>query len=216
MNYYCTSCSVQTKNKRNFDIHNSSLRHIQKTNSTSEDTKFKYICGCGKSFSNKPNLCRHSKKCVIRQEKSNANSSTVPSLCPTLFNTLVQQTQIMAETIQTMDSQIKALQTQQYTSQSPQINISQFKTKIPPKIRIQIREKQNNACGICEKDISQVFQLDHSIALQFGGTNNEDNLMALCCECHAKKSKYELKCRKEIKECIFGIIQKYIPELDDQ
>ena len=112
MNYYCTSCSVQTKNKRNFDIHNSSLRHIQKTNSTSDDTKFKYICGCGKSFSNKPNLCRHSKKCVIRQEKSNANSSTVPSLCPTLFNTLVQQTQIMAETIQKKDSQIELLTNQ--------------------------------------------------------------------------------------------------------
>ena len=67
---------------------------------------------------------------------------------------------------------------------------------------------------ICHIDISEVFQLDHTIALQFCGTNHEDNLMALCCECHAKKSMYETKCRKEIKEAIFGILQKYVPDIN--
>ena len=37
--------------------------------------------------------------------------------------------------------------------------------------------------------------------------------MALCCECHAKKSMYELKHRKEIKEFILGLLQKYMPEV---
>jgi hypothetical protein len=35
--------------------------------------------------------------------------------------------------------------------------------------------------------------------------------MALCCECHAKKSKYEMNYRTEIKGAIFGILQKYMP-----
>ena len=76
--------------------------------------------------------------------------------------------------------------------------------------RNQVRENQDNLCGICKKDITKVFEIDHVIALQYGGTNTMDNLMALCCECHSTKSIAENKCRNEIKESIANIIQKYM------
>ena len=76
--------------------------------------------------------------------------------------------------------------------------------------RNQVRENQDNLCGICKKDITKVFEIDHVIALQYGGTNTMDNLMALCCECHSTKSIAENKCRNEIKESIANIIQKHM------
>ena len=60
--------------------------------------------------------------------------------------------------------------------------------KISKVVRQQIAEKQQNTCGECKQLLSIHFQLDHVIALQFGGTDEESNLMALCCECHNIKS----------------------------
>ena len=56
------------------------------------------------------------------------------------------------------------------------------------KLRTQVYEKQNGKCGKCDNILSEYYQIDHIIGLQFGGSNEEKNLMALCCECHAEKS----------------------------
>ena len=110
MNFYCTICCIQTKNKRNFDIHNASLRHKLKEDSinNNETTVFKHICYCGKCFTKRPNLYRHHKKCEVFKNQSSGNSNNEQSQ-PTILNTLVQQTQWMAQTIQKKDSQIDQL-----------------------------------------------------------------------------------------------------------
>ena len=66
--------------------------------------------------------------------------------------------------------------------------------------------KQQNTCGGCHQLLSlPYFQLDHIIGLQFGGTNEESNLMALCGDCHNIKSICENKNKKDIQEYIHSI-----------
>lgn len=60
---------------------------------------------------------------------------------------------------------------------------------------------------MCKKEIVDIFELDHITALQFGGTNEVGNLMALCCECHQYKSNEETKYREHIRLYIQNFIQ---------
>jgi hypothetical protein len=78
--------------------------------------------------------------------------------------------------------------------------------KINKDLRQQIADKQENACGSCKLALTPYFQIDHTVGLQFGGTDEESNLMALCCECHAMKSIAENQCRKQIQEAIQTIL----------
>lgn len=82
--------------------------------------------------------------------------------------------------------------------------------KITNDMRKQIVDKQNNTCGECTFVLTPFYQIDHIIGLQFGGTDDESNLMALCCECHAKKSVSENQCRKQIKDAIQMIWREHV------
>jgi len=79
---------------------------------------------------------------------------------------------------------------------------------ISKSVKQTIIDKQQNACGECKRVLSSFFQIDHIIALQFGGTDDESNLMALCCECHAMKSITENRCRTQIQEAIQTILRE--------
>ena len=46
---------------------------------------------------------------------------------------------------------------------------------------------QNWQCKHCQQQLSAWFEVDHIKGLEFGGSNDVDNLQALCRECHAKK-----------------------------
>lgn len=98
-------------------------------------------------------------------------------------------------------------------SQKNEIDINnnapeQKRKRIAPDKRNYIAKKQGNLCGMCKRALSSVFEIDHITGKQFGGTNEETNLMALCCECHANKSIIENKCRKQIRETIQFIIME--------
>jgi len=51
-----------------------------------------------------------------------------------------------------------------------------------------VASKQDWKCQHCQERLKATFQVDHKVDLQFGGTNHVDNLVALCCECHATKT----------------------------
>ena len=51
-----------------------------------------------------------------------------------------------------------------------------------------VASKQGWKCNSCGEQLSHTFQVDHKIDLQFGGTNNVENLAALCNNCHAMKT----------------------------
>ncbi|ADX06489.1 hypothetical protein 162276082 [Organic Lake phycodnavirus 2] len=50
---------------------------------------------------------------------------------------------------------------------------------------------QNWKCGECQKQLPAWFEVDHTIRLEHGGTNEISNLVALCRDCHGKKTAME-------------------------
>ena len=62
-----------------------------------------------------------------------------------------------------------------------QRNVSQLLKK-------KVAAKQKWACGHCRKILDASYEVDHIVALYKGGTNDEDNLIALCRNCHGIKT----------------------------
>jgi len=54
-----------------------------------------------------------------------------------------------------------------------------------------VASSQNGKCGDCQKQLNAWFEVDHKIRLEYGGSNHIDNLVALCRECHGKKTTIE-------------------------
>jgi len=50
---------------------------------------------------------------------------------------------------------------------------------------------QNWKCGKCSNQLNHTFEIDHKIRLEYGGTNEVDNLIALCRNCHGEKTAME-------------------------
>jgi|TARA_B100000900_G_scaffold133287_1_gene112866 5-methylcytosine-specific restriction endonuclease McrA len=54
-----------------------------------------------------------------------------------------------------------------------------------------VASRQSWNCGDCNNQLSAWFEVDHKIRLENGGSNHVDNLVALCRECHGKKTAME-------------------------
>jgi hypothetical protein len=54
-----------------------------------------------------------------------------------------------------------------------------------------VASMQDWKCGNCHNQLSAWFEVDHKKRLEYGGTNNVDNLVALCRECHGQKTAME-------------------------
>ena len=71
-----------------------------------------------------------------------------------------------------------------------------FEKKIKRKQRtleekLKIVENQNKKCSICNCDLDKSFHIDHIIPLAANGTDEDENLQALCIPCHFDKTKNE-------------------------
>ena len=51
-----------------------------------------------------------------------------------------------------------------------------------------IASRQNWKCHSCQSQLDASFEVNHILALQDGGTNQVDNLEALCRNCHGQKT----------------------------
>ena len=54
-----------------------------------------------------------------------------------------------------------------------------------------IASQQNWKCGHCNNQLNAWFEVDHKIRLDQGGSNHVSNLIALCRDCHGKKTTLE-------------------------
>ena len=54
-----------------------------------------------------------------------------------------------------------------------------------------VASQQNWKCGGCQEQLSAWFEVDHHVRLDQGGSNNVDNLVALCRNCHGRKTAME-------------------------
>ena len=51
-----------------------------------------------------------------------------------------------------------------------------------------VASSQNWNCGHCNNQLNAWFEVDHVLSLEDGGSNHIDNLVALCRECHGRKT----------------------------
>ena len=54
-----------------------------------------------------------------------------------------------------------------------------------------VAAQQNWKCNKCEKQLPAWFEVDHVIRLEHGGSNHVDNLVAMCRDCHGRKTAME-------------------------
>ena len=54
-----------------------------------------------------------------------------------------------------------------------------------------VASRQSWKCGECNDQLNAWFEVDHVMKLEYGGSNNIDNLEALCRDCHGKKTAME-------------------------
>ena len=54
-----------------------------------------------------------------------------------------------------------------------------------------VAANQGWICKHCNKQLPAWFEIDHVVKLEYGGSNNIDNLEALCRDCHGKKTALE-------------------------
>lgn len=183
-NFKCNICKHNYSSKQAFDRHMKSITHLDKCNNRKS-----YDCFCGKKYFHRQSLFNHHKYC--EQYKNHDTNPSQPSTPPL-------QTSVATVDASTNTEPIK----EKNKSKS-------YRSKISHSTRQYILERQENRCGDCKINLGAYFQIDHIMALQFGGDNSLTNLMALCCECHAKKSLAENACRQEIQNAIKIIISRH-------
>ena len=54
-----------------------------------------------------------------------------------------------------------------------------------------VAANQDWKCGDCNTRLDHTFEVDHKIRLEYGGSNDVTNLIALCRNCHGKKTAME-------------------------
>jgi len=72
----------------------------------------------------------------------------------------------------------------QNTQKATKRSVSETKKKY-------VAAQQGWNCGGCKKQLPAWFEVDHKVRLDNGGSNNVDNLVALCRDCHGKKTAFE-------------------------
>ncbi len=189
---YCAVCKMNFKTLKNFQIHLETKRHIDRDKTETD----MFVCNCGKSYTQRQNMYRHRKTCnkgILAVDPCIIANARIKMLEKQIEDLILAQT----------DNHCKQC-TQEYTL----FKVSTKRRNIKKEVRQNIVDKQEKTCGECKKELTPYFQIDHIIGLQFGGSNEESNLMALCCECHAIKSITENQCRKQIQDAILTILRE--------
>jgi hypothetical protein len=55
-----------------------------------------------------------------------------------------------------------------------------------------VASNQDWKCGNCHKQLDHTYEIDHRVRLDQGGTNDVNNLIALCPSCHRHKTAEEI------------------------
>jgi hypothetical protein len=54
-----------------------------------------------------------------------------------------------------------------------------------------VASSQDWKCGNCKQQLDHTFEIDHKMRLEYGGGNDVQNLIALCRNCHGRKTASE-------------------------
>ena len=92
----------------------------------------------------------------------------------------------------TSESQMPFLygEQQQQQQQQPQQQ-RQHKRTVSETKKKYVASQQNWKCGQCQAQLNHTFEIDHRKRLEYGGSNEVENLIALCRNCHGNKTAME-------------------------
>ena len=74
---------------------------------------------------------------------------------------------------------------------TPAAGVQKVKRSVSETKKKFVASRQGWKCGDCHEQLNAWFEVDHKIRLEHGGSNHIDNLVALCRECHGKKTTIE-------------------------
>lgn len=70
-------------------------------------------------------------------------------------------------------------------------NEYRYKRNVTYTMKLEIAAKQDFQCKDCQEKLDETMQIDHRLALCFGGNNERPNLAAVCAKCHIRKTNRE-------------------------
>ena len=112
--YICELCDYKTSNIKDYNKHNDTLKHINRTNRTENRTEKvpkQYVCECGKVYSARNSLWYHKKVCKpIEQQDEHSSSVNEPV---TLTNDYQNKSEDVSELCKIVREQQKQIQAQQ-------------------------------------------------------------------------------------------------------
>jgi len=73
----------------------------------------------------------------------------------------------------------------------PAAGVQEVKRSVSETKKKFVASRQGWKCGDCHEQLNAWFEVDHKTRLEHGGSNHIDNLVALCRECHGKKTTIE-------------------------
>ena len=197
---FCQTCNLTLKSKACYDKHLKTSRHIQR--SSTDVTTFQ--CVCGKGYLYNQSLYVHRKTCEIHRgnKENRIRAKEEVTACKDEYQETISELEKRCERLEARLEERKTVITIRH----------QGRRKLSQKTREEVATRQENKCNQCQVTLTKYYQIDHKTALQYGGTDEFDNLQALCCECHAEKSVLENQHRKEIQEAIHSILQGHVLE----
>jgi 5-methylcytosine-specific restriction endonuclease McrA len=74
---------------------------------------------------------------------------------------------------------------------TPTTGVQKVKRSVSETKKKFVASRQGWKCGDCHEQLNAWFEVDHKTRLEHGGSNHIDNLVALCRECHGKKTTIE-------------------------
>lgn len=71
---------------------------------------------------------------------------------------------------------------------------------IPPRVKDRIARRADDCCQHCKRKVGAGLraEFDHVIPLILGGQHRESNIALLCHECHAAKTKLDVKIKAKV------------------
>jgi hypothetical protein len=93
--------------------------------------------------------------------------------------------------IQTMNQYERKIMTSGLDGNMQNQPIGKTKRSVSETKKKFVAARQGWKCGDCQEQLNAWFEVDHKTRLEYGGSNHVDNLVALCRDCHGKKTTIE-------------------------
>ena len=193
--FACEACQKTFANQYILQRHLGTQGHIVRVTQTDM-----FTCKCGRRFKQSQGLSRHRRECIT-------TTPQVPSEANTTSQQVPNATELCTEQLARENEELQK-QVQQLTIRCENQCSKTKRKPINQSSRQEVCDHQGRKCNMCKCNLQEYFHIDHIMALQFGGTNDIDNLQALCAECHHKKTVAETRNKQKIHNFIRDIINE--------